>query len=150
MPQFLSKLYVHLVFSTKGRRALLRDDLRERLHEYMGGALNGMDSPPIEINSVADHTHLLFLMSRTKSISQIVGELKEDSCKWLKRTFDGLTSFYWQGGYADFSVSQSNVDSVREYIRNQQEHHRKISFQEELRALLAKHQIEYDERYVWD
>lgn len=150
MPQSLSKLYVHLVFSTKDRRPWLQDEVCNQLHAYLGGTLNGLDSPPIEINTQPDHAHLLFLLARTRSIATVVGELKEESSKWLKRTFDGLSSFHWQRGYSDFSVSQSNVDAVRTYIRNQQEHHRKVSFQDELRALLKKHEIEYDERYLWD
>lgn len=150
MPQSLSKLYVHLIFSTKDRARVISEPVRERLHEYMGGTLYQLDSPPIEINTEPEHAHLLFLLGRTRSISEIVRELKEQSCKWLKTIFDGFAFFYWQRGYADFSVSQSNVDEVRAYIRNQREHHRKVTLQDEVRAFLEKQQLAYDERYVWD
>lgn len=150
MPQSLSKVYTHLVFSTKNRERSIPDDIRSRLHEYMGGILHGLDSPPIEINSEPEHVHLLFLMSRNHSIAKIVGEVKEDSNKWLKGIDPRFQSFYWQRGYSIFSVSESLVDTVRAYIKNQREHHAKLSFQEELRKLLEKHKIEFDERYVWD
>jgi putative transposase len=150
MPQSLVKVYTHLVFSTKDRRPDLTDFHRSKLHEYFGGILNGLDSPPIEINSVTDHVHLLFLLPRTHSIATVVGELKEHSNKWLKQTFDGFSRFYWQRGYSMFSVSLSQTEKVRAYVRNQQARHRKQSFQDELRQLLTKHSVEYDERYVWD
>jgi REP element-mobilizing transposase RayT len=150
MPQSLAKLHTHLIFSTKDRQPVIPDDLRARLHEYMGGILHGLDCQPIEINSEPDHVHLLFLLARIHSVAKIVGELKEDSSKWLKKSFDGFMAFHWQRGYAIFSVSASNVEAVRTYIRNQREHHRKLTFQDEVRALLEKHQLEYDERYVWD
>jgi putative transposase len=150
MPQSLAKLYVHLVFSTKNRECLLASDDGPDLHAYFGGILKGMDCIPIEINTEPDHAHLLFLLGRTVAISQVVGGLKKSATEWLRARSARYAGFHWQSGYGAFSVSRSAVDDVQAYIRNQRAHHRAKSFQEEFRAFLAKHQIEYDERYVWD
>lgn len=150
MPQSLAKIYIHLVFSTKNRGRVLPDDLRTDLHAYMGGTLNGLGCVPIEINSEPDHAHLLFVMTRTVSLSDVVGQLKQSANDWLRSRGLALVHFHWQGGYGAFSVSQSAVEEVRDYIRKQREHHQCISFQDELRALLKRYEVEYDERYVWD
>jgi REP element-mobilizing transposase RayT len=151
MPQSLSIVYLHLVFSTKERRPWLRDpDLRAALHGYLGGISKNLDCPPILIGGVEDHVHLLCRFGRTCTQAEWVKELKRVSNGWLKGRGGEYADFEWQGGYAVFSVSQSNLEAVRRYIANQEEHHRKIGFQDELRALLRKHQQEWDERYVWD
>lgn len=150
MPQSLSAVYIHLVFSTKHRLPLLRDDsLRRDLHSFLGGASKTLGCPPILVGGVEDHVHLLARFGRTITQADWVKELKRVSNLWLK-TEGRISDFEWQGGYADFSVSQSNVEQVRRYIANQEEHHRKLSFQDEVRALLTKHQMEWDERYIWD
>lgn len=150
MPQSLAKCYVHLVFSTKNRERAVLDEVRPDLHDYMGGTLKGLDCIPVEINSEPDHAHVLFLLARTRSMSDVVGGLKKSATDWLKARGSAYLGFHWQAGYGAFSVSQSAVVEVREYIRTQREHHRVITFQEEYRAFLRKYQLEFDERYVWD
>ncbi|MGI9065464.1 MAG: transposase [Pyrinomonadaceae bacterium] len=150
MPQSLSAVYIHLVFSTKHRQPFLRDEgLRNDLHSFLGGTSKTLECPPILVGGVEDHVHMLARFGRTITQADWVKELKRVSNLWVKEK-SGLTDFEWQGGYADFSVSQSNLEQVKSYIANQEEHHRKLSFQDEVRALLTKHQIEWDERYVWD
>ncbi|WP_020467885.1 IS200/IS605 family transposase [Zavarzinella formosa] len=150
MAQSLSRLFVHLIFSTKNREGWLADSIREELHAVLGGILHQIGSPPVVINSVEDHVHLLFLQSRTDSVSGIVNRLKSNSSKWIRDTSEALRYFRWQNGYGAFSVSQSNMAAVTKYIENQQRHHRKISFQDEFRGFLKKHGIDIDEQYVWD
>lgn len=150
MPQSLAKVYLHLIFSTKNRERVLTDGLRSELHAYIGGILNQLGCAPIEINSEPDHVHLLFLQSRTETISNVVGQVKKGANDWLRTRGAEYAEFYWQGGYGIFSVSQSAVDDVREYIRGQREHHRKVSFQDEFRAFLERYQVDHDERYMWD
>jgi len=151
MPQSLSAVYIHVVFSTKERRPFLRDrDKREALHAYLGGISKTLECPPIIVGGIEDHVHLLARFARTITQAEWVKELKRVSNLWLKEQGRTYTEFQWQGGYADFSVSQSNLDRVKKYIANQEEHHRKLSFQDELRGLLRKHNVDWDERYVWD
>lgn len=150
MAQSVAKLITHLTFSTKLRRTLITPEVRAELKSYLRGILKQLSSPAIEINSVADHVHVLFCLSRKRSLADVVEELKKGSSKWIKTKAPALAKFYWQAGYGAFSVSQSNVPVVRNYILNQEKHHRKMTFQEEFRALLVKHDIEFDERYVWD
>ena len=150
MPQSLAKLYVHLVFSTKNRERTITDAIRPDLHAYMGGTLYGMKCTPIEINTEPDHAHLLFLLARTTTMSDVVAHVKKSATDWLRTRGPEFRGFHWQAGYGAFSVSQSAVENVRQYIRNQREHHRTRSFQDEFRAFLAKYEIEFDERYVWD
>ena len=151
MPQSLSAVYVHLVFSTKERRPFLRDQkLRQALHAYLGGISKTLDCPPIIVGGIEDHVHLLARFGRTITQADWMKELKRVSNLWLKEQSPGYSDFQWQGGYAAFSVSQSNLDQVRAYIAKQEEHHRKLNFQDELRLLLRKHNVEWDERYMWD
>jgi REP element-mobilizing transposase RayT len=150
MPQSLAKIYIHLIFSTKNRERVLLDDIRADLHAYMGGTLNGLGCSSIEINTEPDHAHLLFVMTRTETLSNVVGQVKKSANDWLRARDKQFAHFYWQGGYGAFSVSQSAVEEVREYIRNQREHHQRVSFQDEFRAFLKRYEIEFDERYVWD
>jgi putative transposase len=151
MPQALSAVYVHLVFSTKERRPWLRDRAtREAMHAFLGSASKQLECPPILCGGVEDHIHLLARLGRTISQSDWVKELKRVSNLWLKGRGREYGDFEWQGGYADFAVSPSNLEVVKAYIARQEEHHQKTGFQEELRALLRKHHLEWDERYVWD
>jgi putative transposase len=150
MAQSLAKIYVHLIFSTKNRERTIPDHLRPTLHSYMGGILNEQGCTPVEINTEPDHAHALFILSRTVALSEVVGNLKKGATNWLHEQSLDLKGFYWQNGYGAFSVSQSAVENVREYIRNQREHHKKVTFQDELRAFLKRYEIEFDERYVWD
>jgi REP element-mobilizing transposase RayT len=150
MSQSLSKIYVHLIFSTKNRERVLPDEIRPDLHSYLGGIFKGLGCSPIEINSEPDHLHALFLLARTRTVSDVVGQVKKSSNDWLRTQDRQFASFFWQAGFGTFSVGQSNVDNVRAYIRNQREHHRIKTFQEELRAFFQAYEVEFDERYVWD
>ena len=150
MPQSLSNLAVHLVFSTKDRRPWLRDGERGQLHAYLIGILQNLGCPSIETGSVTDHVHILFQLSRTKTLAAVVEEIKTSSSKWLKTLAAHYADFHWQRGYSAFSVSASAVERVRTYIRNQAAHHARKPFQDEVRALLRRSGLEFDERYVWD
>jgi REP element-mobilizing transposase RayT len=151
MPQSLARAVLHVVFSTKNRVPFLRDmELRHRLYAYMAGVLQDIHCEPILINGVEDHVHILCNLSRTGTIAGLVEAAKHGPSKWMKEQGSAYADFYWQGGYGAFSVSQSNVEQVREYVATQEEHHRKISFQDEFRLLCRKHGLEVDERYVWD
>ena len=147
MPQSLSQLIVHAVFSTKGRAAIFQSERRSELHAHMAGVLKTSGCRPIFINGVADHVHLLFALPATLTLADALRTVKGKSSAWMRRR-DRL--FSWQAGYAAFSVSQSSVDQVVRYIERQEEHHSKQSFQEELRELLRLHRLEWDERYLWD
>ncbi len=150
MPQSLCRLVTHLVFSTKYRRPMIPTEFESELSAYLGGTLKGLDCRPVEISCVADHAHLLFVLSKKQAPQEVFKEVKRISSKWVKTKMESLRSFYWQGGYAAFSVSESKVPDVRRYIHRQREHHRRTSFQEELRELLKRHKVEFDERYIWD
>ena len=151
MPQSLAKILVHTVFSTKDRRPFLHDlALREELHRYLGGILTNLDCQPIIVGGVEDHVHLLCALSRTCEAAAMVKEVKRGSSVWLKGKAEDLHDFAWQGGYGIFSVGFSQIAAVREYIAGQEEHHRKISFQDELRTLLRRYEVAFDERYVWN
>jgi REP element-mobilizing transposase RayT len=151
MPQSLSNVIVHIVFSTKNRVPFLRDPARrEAMHRQLGEVSNRLECPSIIVGGTEDHVHVLARQSRTISLADWMKELKRVTSAWIKDFHTRSAEFQWQAGYGAFSVSQSNVDQVREYIRTQEEHHREFDFQKEFRALLERHQIEYDERYVWD
>jgi putative transposase len=151
MPQSLAKILVHTVFSTKDRRPFLRDPaLREELHRYLGGILARLDCQPIIVGGVEDHVHLLCALARTCEPASMVKEVKRASTLRLKTRSQDLGDFAWRQGYGIFSIGFSQIPSVRDYIFGQEEHHRKMSFQDELRQLLRRYEIEFDERYVWD
>jgi REP element-mobilizing transposase RayT len=151
MPQSLAKILVHTVFSTKDRHPFLRDPaLREETHRYLGGILTHLDCQPVIIGGVEDHVHALHTLSRTASIAEVVKEMKRGSSLWLKTKSAHVADFEWQAGYGAFSIGQSQVDDVHAYIATQEAHHRKISFQDEVRALLTRYKVDFDERYVWD
>ena len=151
MAQSLAKIIVHLAFSTKNRAPFLRDEaIRRELNSYLAATLRELDSPALIIGSVSDHVHVLFLVSRTHAVCDIVEEIKKNSSKWIKTKSPDLRDFQWQNGYGIFSVSQSNVAAVKRYIAGQEGHHRTMTFEEEFRRLLEKHEVDYDERYVWD
>jgi REP element-mobilizing transposase RayT len=150
MPQSLSAVYIHLVFSTKARRPFLRDEnIRSSLHPYLGKISKQLGCAPIITGGVDDHVHLLARLGRTITQAEWVKELKRVSNLWLKENHS-IRDFEWQGGYADFSVSASNLEVVKKYIANQDKHHRRMSFQDELRTLLRRHEVEWDERFIWD
>jgi len=151
MPQSLAQVYLHIVFSTKNRTAFLQDKLlRNELHRYLGGTCRNLDSPSLVVGGVEDHVHVLCRFSRTITIADFVRELKRESSKWLKTKTADLAAFQWQQGYGAFSISPAHVEQLRTYIARQEEHHRKETFQDELRRILGKYGVKYDERYLWD
>ena len=151
MPQSLAKILVHTVFSTKERRPLLRDaTLRDELHHYLGGILTNLDCQPIITGGVEDHVHLLCALSRTCEAAEMVKEIKRGSSLWLKTKGPELSDFAWQSGYGMFSIGFSQIETMRSYIAGQEQHHRKVSFQDEFRELLRRYEIAFDERYVWE
>jgi len=143
-------MLVHIVHSTKERYPFLHDDVRPELHAYAATVLNNDGGPALIINSVQDHMHVLCALSKNRAICDVMKTLKVSTSEWIKTKGGMLSKFYWQAGYGAFSVSESNAPAVREYIAHQEEHHRRMSFQDEMRKLLRKHGIEFDERYVWD
>ncbi len=150
MPQSLSMNLVHLIYSTKNRDASLTPAIRSKLHAYQVGILKEWNSPAIVIGGLADHVHALFVLSKNNALCKVVEEVKKGSSKWIKTQGTAFAAFCWQNGYGAFSVSESQVEYVRRYIEQQEEHHRTMTFQEEFRMFLSRHRLEFDERYVWD
>lgn len=149
MPQSFSSLHCHLVFSTKHRLSQIKAELQPRLFEYIGGILRNHDGRLIAAGGMPDHVHLLVSMSRTIAVADTVRVIKTNSSGWAKDTL-ALRDFHWQSGYGAFAVSFSEIDKVKSYLANQEQHHREWSFQEEFRELLKRHDLEWDERYIWD
>ena len=149
MSQSLAQILVHIIFSTKNREPLLTDPVRPQLWRYLAGALDALDSRAILVGGPADHVHILCRLSKNITLCKLVEEVKKESSKWLKQQGPNLSGFYWQSGYGSFSIGQSQVAATERYILRQEEHHRRISFQEEYRRFLTKYNIPYDERYVW-
>ena len=142
-------LGMHFVFSTKNRIPLIDNTMNERLYAYIGGIIRELSGKLIEINSMPEHIHFYAYMPKTVSVSKFMEIIKANSSKWVHDTFPNKDKFGWQDGYGAFSVSKSAEDTVIQYIRNQQEHHRNKSFQEEFIDFLKKYGIEYDENYIW-
>jgi putative transposase len=132
------------------RPFLQNESLCAETHRYLAGVCRNLDSPAIIIGGVEDHLHILCRLSRTHSVSELVREPKRDSSRWIKSKATEFREFQWQEGYGAFSVSPSHVEALKRYIANQSKHHRRESFQEELRRILEKYGVDYDERYVWD
>ena|SRR5215831_8814233 len=142
--------YFHCVFSTKERRPLITPDLRERLYPFLGGIARQNQMKALEIGGMADHVHLLLSLPATLSTAKALQLIKGGSSRWVHDTFPQHWLFRWQIKYGAFSVSVSQLDKTIDYIKSQAEHHRKLTFQEEFVALLKKHRITYDERYLWE
>jgi REP element-mobilizing transposase RayT len=150
MAQSLAKVLIHLVYSTKCRAPLLPQTPYAGLHAYAQGILKSLKCHLIEMNNVADHVHILFDLHRTESLSDVVMHLKKRTSRRLKAQSPDFADFDWQEGYGAFSVGRSQREEVVAYIRNQQQHRPRVSFQDEFRRFLEVYEIEYDERYVWD
>ncbi len=150
MAQTLVKLYVHIIFSTKNRADWILPEIEEELFGYIGGISNGNKSKLLAANGTANHIHLLVSMSKNIELSELVGDIKRDSSKWIKTKDNSYRSFQWQDGYGGFSVGYTQIDDVKKHIANQKQHHTKVSFEDEFRYFLNKYDVEYDERYVWD
>lgn len=151
MAQSLSRLWTHLIFSTKDRFPFLSDQQTRRdMQAYLSTVLRSSDCETLIVNGTVDHVHALFALSRKHSIASVVKEIKRTSSSWVKEVSPSLRKFHWQNGYGAFSVSQSHVGRVCKYIENQERHHRRRSFEDEYREFLKKYEIQFDERYVWD
>jgi REP element-mobilizing transposase RayT len=149
MAQSLCSLLVHLIFSTKDRCPFLgKSELLQPARAYLGGVLPRVQCPAITIGGTADHVHAFFQLARTQNVAKVVEILKSHSSQWLKS--QGIPAFAWQRGYGCFSVGKSQAEALVQYIASQAEHHRKISFQDELREILRKYGVAFDERYLWD
>ncbi len=150
MPQSLSNILIHFIFSTKTRKPFIRSEISLDLYNYMAGIARSHGSNAYEIGGVEDHVHLLLSLPRILAPSKLVEEIKKSSSKWVKTQGHLYNNFEWQKGYGAFSIGQSNFSAVRNYIQNQQEHHKKMSFQDEYRTFLKKYGVAFDEKYVWD
>jgi len=150
MPQSLSSVLLHIVFSTKNREPFIREDVEPDLHSYMATIFKACDSPSLIIGGTTDHIHALADLSRTITIANLVKTVKANTSRWMKLQGRELRSFQWQAGYGAFSVSESGVTTLKAYIANQKTHHKRRTFQDEFRIMLKKYKVPYDERYVWD
>ena len=149
MSHTYTNILIHALFSTKDRHPWLIPEIREETFNYLGGAVNALGGQSLLVNGPRDHVHMLFVQPRTLSIADVMEKIKANSSGWVKDRWPERRHFGWQAGYAAFSVSKSHAEQVKRYIRNQEEHHRKISFIEEVVAFLDKHGVEYDPRYVF-
>jgi REP element-mobilizing transposase RayT len=150
MPQSLSKILVHLIFSTKGRERLIRPPVEDELYRYMATVCETGGCHAYRIGGTEDHIHILFNLSRTRTPAELVEEVKKASSKWIKTKGREYGSFAWQNGYGAFSIGQFQFADVLRYIDGQKAHHKVKGFQEEFRDFLRRYEVEYDERYVWD
>ncbi|MBX3397137.1 MAG: IS200/IS605 family transposase [Gemmataceae bacterium] len=150
MPQSFAAAYLHFVFNTKNREPWIEPAWADRLYGYFGGIAKGNKQRLLIAGGMPDHAHLLVSIGREDTIAGVVGTWKSGSSRWVHDTIPHCAGFAWQSGYGAFSVSQSQLEVVTNYIRNQAEHHAKTMFQQEYRAMLRKHEIAFDERYVWD
>ena len=150
MPQSLSSILIHLIFSTKHREPFITSEIERELYPYMASIFRGLKSPALAIDGAQDHVHALFSLSRVITVAQLVEEVKTESSKWIKTKGREFSNFHWQKGYGAFSLGQSQVTDVRRYIQTQKQNHRRVTFQEEFRKFLKSYLVEYDERYVWD
>ena len=150
MPQSLSKVIVHIVFTTKDREPWLGSDIRPRMHAYLATIGRDLGADLARVGGVADHVHIVATLPRTLSQAQLIEQIKKVSSKWIKALDARYRGFFWQRGYGAFSVSPSQLEAVLQYVDAQPEHHRTRTFQEEYRELLRKHRVDFDERYVWD
>ena len=154
MSQSLSQIWVHIIFSTKNRYPFLKDTaIRQRLYAYIQAICHKKKCETIIVNGIEDHVHILTSLHKNISLSTLIETIKKSSSLWVKQlnTEDStINQFYWQNGYGVFSVSQSNLLSVKSYIEKQKEHHQKYNFQEELKKFLTQHGVSYDEKYLWD
>jgi putative transposase len=150
MPQSLSKVYVHIVFSTKHRARIITEDIEEELFSYIAGICKNLECNPVIVGGYLDHIHILCQLSRKISQMELVGKVKANSSRWIKTVSSKHMEFKWQDGYGIFSVNPSGIETVKNYINNQKQHHLKPTFKDEYLKLLNEHEIEFDEKYLWD
>ena len=149
MPQSLFKILAHIVFSTKNRVEIITPEIEPDLYSFIGGILKNNKSKLLAANGTANHIHLLVSLGKTISLSELVGDIKRDSSVWIKDRGRKFENFYWQDGYGAFSIGQSQIATVKNYIARQKVKHQKVNFQTEFRDFLKKYEVEYDEQYVW-
>ena len=140
-------LYYHIIFSTKNRKPYMDEDQLEEMYKYMTGVIETMKAKLFWINGPSDHVHIALSVNPDISVSDCVRTIKANTSRWIHERFENLLGFNWQEGYSAFSVSKSNIRTVVNYIKNQREHHKKITFEEELKVFLEKHGIEYNPDY---
>jgi putative transposase len=150
MAHTYTNILIHALFSTKDRQPWLDEEVKAELFPYLGGAINHLGGQSLLVNGPADHVHLLFVQPASLSLADLMEKAKANSSGWVKTRWPNRKRFAWQTGYTAFSVSQSNLESVKRYKASQETHHRRITFQEEVLAFLKKHEIAYDLRYVFD
>ncbi len=150
MANTFSKIYIHVVFSVKQRASLIRDEWREELQKYITGIVQNKGHKMLAVNSMPDHIHMLIGMKPDVALSELIRDIKANSSKWLNEEKVNHGKFHWQEGYGAFSYSQSQIRTVVEYIKNQQDHHRKKTFKEEYVSFLKKFNVPYDPKYVFD
>lgn len=150
MPQSLSKVYVHIVFSTKNREQVISREIEEELFSYLGGICKSLECNPLQVGGYRDHVHILCLLSKKVTLVKLIEDVKSSSSKWIKTKDEKFSNFYWQRGYGAFSVNPTEIEVVKNYIQNQEEHHKTKSYQDEFKAFLNKYNIDYNEDYVWD
>lgn len=151
MSQSLARVWLHVVFSTKQRRAYLQNDVfRDEMFKMIGFHVNETGCSAVRAGGWHDHIHFVCGLSRTMTIASLIEHVKTETSKWAKHAGSGVSTFSWQSGYGAFSVSHSNLVTVTEYIKDQAGHHKRRTFQDEFRELCLRHEIEIDERYVWD
>jgi len=150
MGQSLSKIYVHITFSTKNRENLIDKNIENTLYQYIGGICKSLECTPLQVGGYKNHIHILCLLSKKMTTIKLLEQVKKQSSKWVKKQGTKYVNFYWQSGYGIFSVNPTQVSTVIEYIDNQKQHHTKMTFKEELLLLLKKYGSDYDEKYLWD
>ena len=150
MPQSLSQVLLHIIFSTKNRYPFIDEGIAPELYDYLGGTCLQLGCQPLKVGGHLDHVHISCALSRTLAIMDLLKKVKQESSKWMKTKGSEYVGFYWQDGYAAFSFSLKEASRIVHYIENQKSHHRFMNFQDECRGLFQKYGIEWDERYVWD
>ena len=150
MPQSLSQVIIHIVFSTKDRQPWLDSAIRPRVHAYLATVCRDCKCEAYRVGGIADHVHIAAKLARTISPADLLEKIKKTSSAWIKTQGQQYQAFFWQNGYGSFSIGQSQLDDLIRYVDNQEAHHRTKTFQEEYRELLRKYNVEFDERYVWD
>lgn len=150
MAQSLAQVYLHIIFSTKHRVPLIDKSIDNEQFKYIAGICRSLECPPIEVGGHLDHVHISCKLSRKIAIMKLIEEIKKSSSKWIKTKGSRYSNFYWQDGYAVFSVNPTQVNHLTIYIQNQEEHHKTLSFKDECRRFFKQYGVEYDERYVWD
>ncbi len=150
MPQSFACLHTHIIFSTKNREPFVTKELHPRLGKYIAGILRNIGCRLITSGGVADHIHLLVSLSKQASVSETVRDMKSNSSGWVHKTYPALQGFAWQVGYGAFAVSHSDLEEVKRYIANQVEHHTTMTFKEEFISFLENHDLEYNEKYLWE